>query len=76
MATLDPIARYDFMALVLTAVADNGNSVVLSSHVPADLCLADLTVESGNGRRQDDRSRSSSLPGSPRAMHAAPNRSA
>ena len=36
MATLDPIARYDFMALVLTAVADNGKSEVLSSHVPAD----------------------------------------
>ena len=34
---LDPIARHDFMATVLTAVADDGVSVVLSSHVLAEL---------------------------------------
>jgi ABC-2 type transport system ATP-binding protein len=37
MAMLDPIARHDFMATVMTAVADDGVSVVLSSHVLAEL---------------------------------------
>ncbi len=37
MAMLDPIARHDFMATVLTATADDGVSVVLSSHVLAEL---------------------------------------
>jgi ABC-2 type transport system ATP-binding protein len=37
VAMLDPIARHDFMATVLTATADDGVSVVLSSHVLADL---------------------------------------
>jgi ABC-2 type transport system ATP-binding protein len=37
VAMLDPIARHDFMATVLTAIADDGVSVVLSSHVLADL---------------------------------------
>jgi len=37
MATLDPLARHDFMATVMTAVADDGVSVVLSSHVLAEL---------------------------------------
>jgi ABC-2 type transport system ATP-binding protein len=37
MAMLDPIARHDFMATVLTAVADDGVSVVLSSHVLTEL---------------------------------------
>jgi ABC-2 type transport system ATP-binding protein len=35
MAMLDPLARHDFMATVMTAVADDGVSVVLSSHVLA-----------------------------------------
>ena len=34
---LDPVARDDFMATVLAAAADDGLSVVLSSHVLADL---------------------------------------
>ena len=34
---LDPVARHDFMALVLTAAVDDGVSVVLSSHVLAEL---------------------------------------
>ena len=37
MAMLDPLARHDFMATVMTAVADDGISVVLSSHVLAEL---------------------------------------
>ena len=37
MAMLDPLARHDFMATVMTAVADDGVSVVLSSHVLAEL---------------------------------------
>jgi ABC-2 type transport system ATP-binding protein len=37
VAMLDPVARHDFMATVLTAIADDGVSVVLSSHVLADL---------------------------------------
>src|SRR5438552_1603453 len=37
MAMLDPLARHDFMATVMAAVADDGVSVVLSSHVLAEL---------------------------------------
>jgi ABC-2 type transport system ATP-binding protein len=37
MAMLDPLARHQFMATVMTAVADDGVSVVLSSHVLAEL---------------------------------------
>ena len=37
MAMLDPVARHDFMATVLTAAADDGVSVLLSSHVLAEL---------------------------------------
>lgn len=37
MARLDPIARHDFIATVMMAVADGGVSVVLSSHILADL---------------------------------------
>ncbi len=37
VAMLDPVARHDFMATVLTAMVDDGVSVVLSSHVLADL---------------------------------------
>ena len=36
-ARLDPVARHDFMATVVTAMADDGVSVVLSSHVLAEL---------------------------------------
>ncbi len=34
---LDPIARHDFMATVLTAAAADGVSVLLSSHVLTEL---------------------------------------
>ena len=37
MAMLDPLARHDFMATVLTAMAEDGVSVVLSSHVLPEL---------------------------------------
>ena len=36
-APLDPIARHDFMATVMTAMADDGVSVVLSSHLLSEL---------------------------------------
>jgi ABC-2 type transport system ATP-binding protein len=37
LAALDPLARQDFMATVMTAMADDGVSVLLSSHAIADL---------------------------------------
>jgi ABC-2 type transport system ATP-binding protein len=37
VAMLDPVARHDFMAIVLMAAADEGVSVLLSSHVLAEL---------------------------------------
>ncbi len=37
MAMLDPLARHDFMSTVVTAMVDDGVSVVLSSHVLAEL---------------------------------------
>ncbi len=37
VAMLDPVARHDFLASVLTAAAADGVSVVLSSHVLAEL---------------------------------------
>jgi ABC-2 type transport system ATP-binding protein len=37
MAMLDPLARHDFMATVMIAMADDGVSVVLSSHVLTEL---------------------------------------
>jgi ABC-2 type transport system ATP-binding protein len=37
VAMLDPVARHDFMATVLAAAAADGVSVVLSSHVLAEL---------------------------------------
>jgi ABC-2 type transport system ATP-binding protein len=53
MAMLDPIARHDFMATVLTAMADDGVSVVLSSHVLAELeRVADYLVLVSGGSVQ------------------------
>ena len=52
MAMLDPIARHDFMATVLTAVVDDGVSVLLSSHVLAELeRVADYLVLLSRGQR-------------------------
>jgi ABC-2 type transport system ATP-binding protein len=53
MAMLDPVARHDFMATVMTAMADDGVSVVLSSHVLAELeRVADYLVVLSQGRVQ------------------------
>jgi ABC-2 type transport system ATP-binding protein len=53
MAMLDPLARHDFMATVMTAVADDGVSVVLSSHVLAELeRVADYLVLISRGSVQ------------------------
>ena len=37
LARLDPLARYDFMATLMAAVAEEGISVLFSSHVVAEL---------------------------------------
>jgi ABC-2 type transport system ATP-binding protein len=53
VAMLDPVARHDFMALVLTAAAEDGVSVVLSSHVLAELeRVADYLILLSRGRVQ------------------------
>ena len=53
MAMLDPIARHDFMATVLTAAADDNVSVLLSSHVLAELeRVADYLIMVSQGRVQ------------------------
>ena len=53
MAMLDPLARHDFMATVMTAVADDGVSVLMSSHVLAELeRVADYLILLTRGRVQ------------------------
>jgi ABC-2 type transport system ATP-binding protein len=53
LASLDPLARHDFMASVMAAVAEDGLSVVLSSHVIADLeRVADYLVVLSRGQVQ------------------------
>ncbi len=53
MAMLDPVARHDFMATVLTAAADDGVSVLLSSHVLAELeRVADYLILLSRGQVQ------------------------
>ncbi len=53
VAMLDPVARHDFMASVLTAMADDGVSVVLSSHVLVELeRVADYLILLSRGRVQ------------------------
>jgi ABC-2 type transport system ATP-binding protein len=53
MAMLDPLARHDFMAAVMASVADDGVSVVLSSHVLAELeRVADYLILMSRGRVQ------------------------
>jgi ABC-2 type transport system ATP-binding protein len=53
VAMLDPVARHDFMAIVLAAVADDGVSVVLSSHVLAELeRVADYLILLSRGQVQ------------------------
>jgi ABC-2 type transport system ATP-binding protein len=53
LANLDPLARHDFMATVLAAAAEDGMSVVLSSHVLAELeRVADYLILISGGRVQ------------------------
>jgi ABC-2 type transport system ATP-binding protein len=53
MAMLDPLARHDFMATVMTAIADDAVSVLLSSHVLAELeRVADYLVLLSGGSVQ------------------------
>jgi ABC-2 type transport system ATP-binding protein len=53
VAMLDPVARHDFMATVLTAMADDGVSVLLSSHVLTELeRVADYLILLSRGRVQ------------------------
>ncbi|HTR93716.1 MAG TPA: ABC transporter ATP-binding protein [Trebonia sp.] len=50
LSALDPLARQDFMATVMTAMADDGVSVLLSSHALAELeRVADYLVVLGDG---------------------------
>ena len=51
LASLDPLARHDFMATVLTAMSEDEVSVLLSSHVLAELeRVADYLVLLTTGR--------------------------
>jgi ABC-2 type transport system ATP-binding protein len=53
VAMLDPIARHDFMATVLAAAAEDGVSVLLSSHALAELeRVADYLILLSQGRVQ------------------------
>ena len=53
LSSLDPLARHDFMASLMAAVAEDGLSVLLSSHVIADLeRLADYLVVLSRGQVQ------------------------
>jgi ABC-2 type transport system ATP-binding protein len=53
LANLDPLARHDFMATVLAAAVEHGMSVVLSSHVLAELeRVADYLILVSGGRVQ------------------------
>jgi ABC-2 type transport system ATP-binding protein len=53
IAMLDPLARHDFMATVMTAMADDGVSVVLSSHVLTELeRVADYLILMSRGSVQ------------------------
>ena len=53
VAMLDPVARHDFMATVMTAMAADGVSVLLSSHVLAELeRVADYLILLSRGRVQ------------------------
>jgi ABC-2 type transport system ATP-binding protein len=51
LSALDPVARQDFMATVMTTMADEGMSVLLSSHALAELeRVADYLIVLGGGR--------------------------
>jgi len=51
LSALDPLARQDFMATVMTTMADEGMSVLLSSHALAELeRVADYLIVLGGGQ--------------------------
>jgi ABC-2 type transport system ATP-binding protein len=51
LAALDPLARQDFLATVMTAMTDDGVSVVLSSHAIAELeRVADYLIVLAGGQ--------------------------
>ena len=53
LSSLDPLARHDFMAALMTAVAEDGISVLFSSHVIAELeRVCDYLVVLTGGRVQ------------------------
>lgn len=53
MAMLDPLARHDFMGTVMAAMTEGGLSVLLSSHVLAELeRVADYLILVSRGRVQ------------------------
>jgi ABC-2 type transport system ATP-binding protein len=53
VARLDPLARHDFMAILMAAVAEKGLSVVFSSHVVAELeRVCDYLVVLAGGKVQ------------------------
>jgi ABC-2 type transport system ATP-binding protein len=53
MASLDPLARHDFLAALMAAVAQDGLSVVFSSHVISELeSVADYLIVLNQGRVQ------------------------
>jgi ABC-2 type transport system ATP-binding protein len=53
LASLDPLARHDFMASLMSTVAETGLSVLFSSHVVAELeRVADYLVVLSRGRLQ------------------------
>ena len=53
LASLDPVARRDFMQVLMAAVAEDGLTVVMSSHVIADLeATCDRLVLLNGGRVQ------------------------
>ncbi|HYZ57953.1 MAG TPA: AAA family ATPase [Streptosporangiaceae bacterium] len=53
MASLDPLARHEFMESVMAAAAEDGISVVLSSHVLAELeRVADYVIVLSHGTVQ------------------------
>jgi ABC-2 type transport system ATP-binding protein len=53
VAALDPLARHDFLSSLAQAVADGGLTVVMSSHLLADLeRVSDHVIVLANGKTQ------------------------
>lgn len=51
LASLDPLARHDFLSLLVQAVRERGASALLSSHIVSDVAAAcDQLVVLGGGR--------------------------